>query len=208
MPSWPTLHISPSTRPCSLLYDIDSDHQWSDQFSVTCIFIIAMINAIHLWQPGFYYLKRMPITNVNFVRLDCLSRIPHQLNPKNELSNVFCANSFTGFSLGQNHSLKFLPCVPCENDGLFGYGFYVPWCLCIVMRHILWRYPRVPFYIYGYTHSIVCGILLIGFNVFFLQFFIKILFHGLLYLFTEEKPSLNFDHKMGLFSFPVTTFRV
>ena len=40
------------------------------------------------------------------------------------------------------------------------------------------------------------------------QFFIEILFHALLDLFTKGKHLLNFDHKMGLFSFPVTTFRV
>ena len=69
---------------------------------------------------------------------------------------VFCDKSFTVF-LGRYLSLKFSP---CENDGMFGYGFDVLWCHGIVMHyeHFLNVSCSVFLYIVLYT------LLFVGFD--------------------------------------------
>ena len=127
------------------------------------------------------------------------------------LSNVFCTNSFTGFSLGQNLSLKFLPYVPCENERLSGVlmSSYVIALSCITLcegiPESLFIYIAIHIYIIYY---IACRILHIAFNVFFFSIFHRNLISCITRSLHKRKTFIEFRPQNGSFSLPVTTFRV
>ena len=78
----------------------------------------------------------------------------------------------------------------CEKVWVFGYGFDVLWCHRII----------IGIYIYIYIFYCLWDLALL---LTYFLIFIEILVHALLYLFTEEKHSSNFDQRTVLYYFVV-----